>query len=339
MGRCVSVSWVDYPLPGAFSPTILTLQKNRTHIKGKTIVASLRKGTQKTRRSFFGRITQMFAASEIDEDTWEEIEALLVQADVGVATTMQLVDALRARVRKEGIKRQEDLTAALKEELLGLLIEPTPLNLSGRELSVVLVAGVNGSGKTTTIGKLAHRMKINNRKVILAAGDTFRAAAIDQLKLWGERVGVPVIAGLPNSDPGAVVFDAVNAAKARDAEVLIVDTAGRLHSNFNLMAELRKIRDVLAKAVPEAPHETLLVLDGTTGQNALTQAKKFQEAVDVTGVIVTKLDSTAKGGMLFAIQHELGLPVHYMGIGEGLHDLVFFNPRAFVDSLFDDIEE
>lgn len=294
---------------------------------------------KKTRQSFFGRIAQVFGGSEIDEDSWDELEALLVQADVGVATTMQLIETLRARVRREGIRRQEQLTAALKEELRALLKEPTPLNLSGRALSVMLIAGVNGSGKTTTIGKLAHRMRLNNRKVIIAAGDTFRAAAIDQLKLWGERAGVPVVAGQPNSDPGAVVYDAINAAHARGAEVLIVDTAGRLHSNFNLMAELRKIRDVLRKVIPDAPHEALLVLDGTTGQNALTQAKKFQEAIDVTGVIVTKLDSTAKGGMLFAIQHELGLPVHYIGIGETVHDLVFFNPTAFVDSLFENGDE
>jgi len=302
-------------------------------------VASLREGLKRTRQSFFGRIAQVIGATEIDDDTWDEVEALLLQADVGVNTTMQLIETMRARVRREGLTRQEQLIAALKDELRKLLMEPKPLNLSGRELSVVLVAGVNGSGKTTSIGKMAHRMRLNNRKVILAAGDTFRAAAIDQLKLWGERAGVPVIAGQPGSDPGAVVYDAVSAARARGAEVLIVDTAGRLHSNFNLMAELVKVRDVLRKVVPDAPHETLLVLDGTTGQNALTQAKKFQEAIDVTGVIVTKLDSTAKGGMLFAIQRELGLPVHYIGIGESIHDLVFFNPAAFVDSLFENGNE
>lgn len=302
-------------------------------------MASLREGLKRTRQSFFGRIAQVIGATEIDDDTWDEVEALLLQADVGVSTTLQLIETMRARVRREGLTRQDQLIAALKDELRKLLIEPKPLNLSGRELSVVLVAGVNGSGKTTSIGKMAHRMRLNNRKVILAAGDTFRAAAIDQLKLWGERAGVPVIAGQPGSDPGAVVYDAVNAARARGAEVLIVDTAGRLHSNFNLMAELVKVRDVLRKVVPDAPHETLLVLDGTTGQNALTQAKKFQEAIDVTGVIVTKLDSTAKGGMLFAIQQELGLPVHYIGIGESIHDLVFFNPAAFVDSLFENGNE
>jgi fused signal recognition particle receptor len=302
-------------------------------------VASLRDGLKRTRQSFFGRIAQAFGATDIDDDTWEDVEALLVQADVGVSTTLKLIDTMQGRVKREGIVKQDQLVLALKEELGGLLMEPTPLNLSGRELSVVLVAGVNGSGKTTSIGKMAYRMRLNDRKVILAAGDTFRAAAIDQLKLWGERAGVPVVAGLPGSDPGAVVYDAINAARARKAEVLIVDTAGRLHSNFNLMAELIKIRDVLRKVIPDAPHETLLVLDGTTGQNALTQAKKFQEAVDISGVVVTKLDSTAKGGMLFAIQQELGLPVHYIGIGEALYDLVFFNPTAFVDSLFENGNE
>jgi fused signal recognition particle receptor len=258
---------------------------------------------------------------------------------VGVATTTKLIESMKSRVRRQGIKSQDKLIAALKEELLGLLKEPTPLNLSGRKLSVILIAGVNGSGKTTSIGKISQRMRLNNRKVMVAAGDTFRAAAIDQLKLWGDRAGVPVVAGLPNSDPGAVVYDAVSAAHARGMEVLIVDTAGRLHSNYNLMAELVKVRDVLRKVVPDAPHESLLVLDGTTGQNALTQAKKFQEAIDITGVIVTKLDSTAKGGMLFAIQQELGLPVHYIGIGEDIRDLVFFNPKSFVDSLFDESDE
>ncbi len=298
-------------------------------------MASLRDGLKRTRQSFFGRIAQAFGATDIDEDTWEDVEALLVQADVGVPTTMKLIDTMQSRVKREGIVKQDRLIEALKEELRDLLLEPTPLNLSGRELSVILIAGVNGSGKTTSIGKLAYRMRLNDRKVILAAGDTFRAAAIEQLKLWGERAEVPVIAGLPGSDPGAVVYDAISAARARKAEVLIVDTAGRLHSNFNLMAELVKMRDVLRKVIPDAPHETLLVLDGTTGQNALTQAKKFQEAIDISGVIVTKLDSTAKGGMLFAIQQELGLPVHYIGIGESLYDLVFFNPAAFVDSLFE----
>ncbi len=299
-------------------------------------MASLSKGLKRTRQSFFGRIAQAFGATEIGDETWDDVEALLIQADVGVATTTRLIERMRGRVAKEGITRQEQLVEALKEELRGLLREPTPLNLSGRTLSVILIAGVNGSGKTTTIGKLAYRMRLNSRKVLIAAGDTFRAAAIDQLRLWGDRAEVPVIAGLPNSDPGAVVYDAVNAAHARGVEVLIVDTAGRLHSNFNLMAELVKVRDVLRKVVPDAPHEVLIVLDGTTGQNALSQAKGFSEAVQLTGVIVTKLDGTAKGGMLFAIQQEMGLPIHYVGLGERMEDLVFFNPDSFVDSLFEE---
>lgn len=302
-------------------------------------MGSLRKGLGRTRQSFFGRIAQAFGSTDITEETWDDVEALLIQADVGVPTTMKIIDNMKSRVRREGITKQPQLIEALKAELRGLLKEPTPLNLSGRQLSVMLIAGVNGSGKTTSIGKIAYRMRLNNRKVIVAAGDTFRAAAIEQLQMWGQRAEVPVIAGRPNSDPAAVVFDAVNAATARGAEVLIVDTAGRLHSNSNLMAELRKVRDVLRRVVPDAPHEALLVLDGTTGQNALTQAKKFQEAIDITGVIVTKLDSSAKGGMLFAIQQELGLPIHYIGIGEGMYDLVFFNPAAFVDSLFENGDE
>jgi len=296
---------------------------------------SLRKGLQRTRQSFFGRIAQTLGATEIDDDTWDEVESLLIQADVGVETTLNLVERMRERVRREGITRQEQLQLALKEELRGLLDDPPPMNISGRDLSVIFIVGVNGCGKTTSIGKLAYRLRNAGRRPLLAAGDTFRAAAIEQLQLWGERAGVPVIAGQPNSDPGAVVFDAAQAARARGHDLLIVDTAGRLHTKFNLMEELAKVRGVIQKVIPDAPHETLLVLDGTTGQNALTQAKKFQEAIDITGVVVTKLDSTAKGGMLFAIQRELGLPVHYIGIGETMYDLVFFNPTAFVDSLFE----
>lgn len=292
-------------------------------------------GLAKTRQAFFGRIAQMMGNTSITDETWEEVEALLLQGDMGVQTTNHLIDALQGRVKREGITRPDQLNRALREELVKLLKEPTPLNISGRALSVVLIVGVNGSGKTTTIGKLARRMQLNNRKVIVAAADTFRAAAIDQLEIWGQRAGVTVVAGKPNSDPGAVVFDAVQAAQARNTEVLIVDTAGRLHSNFNLMQELTKIRNVIRKVVPDAPHETLLVLDGTTGQNALMQAKKFMEAVDITGLIVTKLDSTAKGGMVFAIHQELGLPIHYVGLGEAIEDLVFFEPKKFVDSLFD----
>ena len=302
-------------------------------------MGSFRKGLSRTRQSFFGRIAQALGNTEIDDDTWDDVEAMLLQADVGVPTTMKLMDNLRERVRREGITRTDQIQDALKAEMRVLLRPPKPMNISGRPLSIVMIVGVNGAGKTTTIGKLARRMQLNNRKTIIAAGDTFRAAAIEQVQIWGERAGVPVIAGKPGMDPGAVVYDATEAAYARNAEILIVDTAGRLHSNFNLMEELKKVRGVMAKVVPDAPHETILVLDGTTGQNALNQAKKFQEAVEITGVIVTKLDSTAKGGMVFAIQEELGLPIHYVGLGESIFDLIIFDPDRFVDSLFEDGDE
>lgn len=291
------------------------------------------KGLSKTRQSFFGRISQMLGGTDIDEDIWDDIEAILIQADMGVETTQKVLSELRRR----GYTRTEELQAGLREVLASLLRTPPPLNISGRPLSIILVVGVNGSGKTTSIAKLANRLGIiNQRKVILAAGDTFRAAAIEQLQTWGQRINVPVIANKPGSDPAAVVYDATAAAHARGKDVLIIDTAGRLHTNYNLMEELAKIKSVSQRVVPDAPHEVLLVLDGTTGQNALQQAKKFQEMVDVTGVIVTKLDSTAKGGMVFAIFTELGLPVHYVGLGEGLNDMVLFNPENFVKSLFDE---
>jgi len=294
-----------------------------------------RRGLSKTRQSFFGRISQMLGNTEIDDDTWDDIETLLIQADMGFDTTVKVIDTLQERVRAEGMTTTEQLQTALKETLAGLLEFPPAMNISGRELSIILVVGVNGSGKTTSIAKLAHRLKnLSKRKVMIAAGDTFRAAAIEQLQTWGERIDVPVIANRPGSDPGAVVYDATAAAKARGYEILIIDTAGRLQNNYNLMQELTKISQVSGKDVPDAPHEVLLVLDGTTGQNAIEQAKKFQEASGVTGVIVTKLDSTAKGGMVFSIFNDLELPVHYMGLGEGIHDMVLFNPEFFVESIF-----
>jgi fused signal recognition particle receptor len=291
------------------------------------------RGLAKTRKSFFGRIANMLGNTEIDDETWDDIEALLIQADVVVETTGRIIKELRSR----GITKDENLQVQLREVMASLLKVPPTLNISGRELSIMLVVGVNGSGKTTSIGKLAHRLHtINQRKVMLAAGDTFRAAAIDQLKMWGERVDVPVISSKPGADPAALVYDATAAAKARGYDVLIIDTAGRLHTNFNLMEELAKIRAVSDKIVPGAPHEVMLVLDGTTGQNALQQAQKFKEMIDVTGVIVTKLDSSAKGGMVFSVFNDLNLPVHYVGLGEGVNDLVLFNPEIFVKSLFDE---
>lgn len=296
------------------------------------------RGLSKTRQSFLGRLgTIISGTSDIDEDTWEDVEAILIQADLGVETTKRIMQDLRDRVADDSIKRTEQLQKALKQSLRKLISDPPAANISGRRLSVILIVGVNGSGKTTSIAKLAHRLNnLNNRRVILAAGDTFRAAAIEQLKTWGDRVGVPVVAGQPGSDPAALVYDATAAASARNRDILIVDTAGRLHTNYNLMEELRKIRAVTAKVVADAPHEVWLVIDGTTGQNALQQAKKFKEAVEVTGVIVTKLDGTAKGGMVFAVFQELGLPVQYLGLGEGMEDLVPFRADNFVDSLFED---
>lgn len=295
-----------------------------------------RSGLSKTRQSFFGRIAQMLGNTEIDDDAWEDIEALLIQADMGVDTTHKVIETLKFRVAREGITRADQLNTALKETLQSLLSAPPTPNISGRPLSIILIVGVNGSGKTTSIAKLAYRLNNAGRKVLIAAGDTFRAAAIEQLQTWGQRVGVPVIAGKPGSDPAAVVYDATNAAHARRNDILIIDTAGRLHTNYNLMEELAKIKSVSQKVIPDAPHEVWLVLDGTTGQNALQQAEKFREMVDVTGVIVTKLDGTAKGGMVFAIFNELKLPVHYIGLGEGIHDLVHFNPENFVNGLFDE---
>ena len=299
-----------------------------------------RRGLSKTRQSFFGRISQMLGNTEIDDDTWDDMETLLIQADVGFDTTVKVIDSLQSRVRAQGITKSDQLQGALKEALAELLAFPPALDISGRELSIILVVGVNGSGKTTSIAKLAHRLQnLSRRKVMIAAGDTFRAAAIEQLQTWGERIDVPVIANRPGSDPGAVVYDATLAAKARGYEILIIDTAGRLQNNFNLMRELTKISEVSGKVIPDAPHEVLLVLDGTTGQNAIQQARKFQEASGVTGVIVTKLDSTAKGGMVFSIFNDLRLPVHYLGLGERIEDLVLFTPEFFVDSLFEGEDE
>ena len=259
-----------------------------------------------------------------------------MQADVGVETTIALVDRLRDQVSRGKARTTQELEELLKRELLALLGTPAASKVDEpRLLTLLLVVGVNGSGKTTTIAKLARYYKQRGRKVLLAAGDTFRAAAIDQLKIWGERADVPVIAHQPGADPGAVVYDAIRASQSRKSDLLIVDTAGRLHTKYNLMEELRKVHGVAQKRVHQAPHETLLVLDATTGQNALSQAKHFKEAVDVTGVVVAKLDGTAKGGVVFAVAHELGLPVRFVGTGETLDDIEVFDPEAFVEALFE----
>jgi fused signal recognition particle receptor len=297
-------------------------------------------GLTKTRRSFFGRIAGLFqgagdASDTITDETWEELELLLIQADVGAQTTMDLVDALRQQAADGRARRPQDLEHLLKGRLVELLSEHQRPYLEGeRLLHVVLVVGVNGVGKTTSIAKLARYHRDLGQRVCLAAADTFRAAAIDQLKIWGERAGVDVIAHQPNADPGAVVYDAIRASRARGADVLIIDTAGRLHTKYNLMQELAKLRSIARKQVHLAPHETLLVLDATTGQNALSQARTFKEAVEITGVVLAKLDSTAKGGMVFAIAHELALPILFVTTGEGLTEFAKFEPQAFVEGLF-----
>ena len=302
-----------------------------------TPMASLRETLARTRNSIFGRVQALLGQTDITNDTWDELEALLLQADVGAATTAKLLEALKRRAKSESIVRADALRGALKEELRRLLSSNgAESRAKSRLLEVILVVGVNGSGKTTSIAKLSKRYQAQGRRVLLAACDTFRAAAIDQLQIWGERVGIPVIAGAPNSDPGAVAFDAVQAAFARKCDLLIVDTAGRLHTKHNLMKELEKVRNVLSRAVHEAPHQTLLVIDATNGQNAINQAKGFAEAVGVTGVILTKLDGTPKGGVAFAIAGELGIPIRYLGTGEKIDDLEEFNPQAFVDELLSD---
>jgi fused signal recognition particle receptor len=293
---------------------------------------------QKTRTSFLGRIGTIFQENEITEELWEQLEETLVRGDVGMPVALELVERTRARVEREAIKSTQDAYLVLKQEMVRVLSSDVPLNIDvPRLLTVVLVVGVNGSGKTTTIGKMANFYRLRGRKVLLAAADTFRAAAIDQLKVWAQRAQVEVIAHAPGADPGAVVFDAIRASQeSRQADLLIVDTAGRLQTKFNLMKELEKIGRVAGKQVHRAPHEVLLVLDASTGQNAISQAKSFQETAGVTGIVLTKLDGTSKGGAVLSIKQELGVPVRFVGTGEGLDDFALFDPVAFVEGLLGD---
>ncbi len=294
----------------------------------KGIFESLRR----TRSGIFGQIVTLLGAGEIDEETWEDVEALLIQGDVGVETTVALVERLQQHVESEGIYRTQALQRILQKEILALLPEAGPLNLDW-PVAVILVVGVNGSGKTTSIGKLAYRLQSEGKKVVLAAADTFRAAAMDQLKIWGQRANVPVVAGPERGDPSAVTFDAMKYAQAHHADVLIVDTAGRLHTQHNLMAELEKIQRTISKRIAWAPHETLLVLDATTGQNGLMQAKQFFGMVKVSGIVLAKLDGSSKGGMVLSIGHQLNLPVRFVGTGEQIEDMAPFDRQAFVDGL------
>ena len=289
-------------------------------------------GLAKTSKTAFGQLAQLFGATEITSETWDELESLLIQADLGIETTEEILEELRIVVRDQGLIYSSELSDALRNELRKRLDSPPALPWTNKP-SVILVVGVNGSGKTTTIAKLGQRLQSERKTVLFGAADTFRAAAVDQLQVWGDRLKVDVISGAPESDPGAVAFNAVQSGAARGIDIVLVDTAGRLHTRFNLMEELKKVYRVVGKALPGAPHEVWLVLDATTGQNALQQAKAFKEAVGVTGVILSKLDSSARGGMAFAIQRELGLPILFAGLGEKPEDLIPFDPDAFVEGV------
>ncbi|MDN4592411.1 signal recognition particle-docking protein FtsY [Polycladomyces subterraneus] len=295
-------------------------------------------GLSKTSSSLVGAMEDLILRrNKIDEELFEELEEILISADVGVSTTMELVDRLRQEVKERKIQDPAELQPLMSEILLEMMKtdDVTPsLAMNNEGLTVILFVGVNGVGKTTTIGKLAHKLKSQGKKVVLAAGDTFRAGAIEQLETWGERVGVDVIKHQAGADPAAVVYDGIQAAKSRGADVLLCDTAGRLHSKVNLMEELKKVYRVVQREVPGAPHEVLLVLDATTGQNALQQAKTFSQAVNVSGIVLTKLDGTAKGGIVIAIRNELDLPVKWVGLGEKMEDLQEFDAEQFVHGLF-----
>lgn len=288
---------------------------------------------ERTRKVAFGRLANFFGATEITLDTWDELESMLIQADIGIETTGAIITDLIDKVEIEGIITTADLRQHLALELQSKLIVPEIPDFSAQKPAVIMVVGVNGSGKTTTLAKLGKKFKNQGKRVLFAAADTYRAAAVEQLEVWGDRLGIPVIAGQPNADPGAVAYDAVQAGISKQYDLVFVDTAGRLHTRFNLMEELKKVNRVITKALPGAPHATWLILDATTGQNALMQARAFKETVNINGVILTKLDSSAKGGMAFAIQKELNLPIIYAGLGEKPEDFQEFDPSAFVDGL------
>jgi fused signal recognition particle receptor len=293
-----------------------------------------RVGLEKTRKVTFGRIANFLGTSELNDETWEDLEALLIQADMGMETTQVVIDALRLRVHELGLTQTDELKDALKDELIERLAEPKLPDFNARPTVIILV-GVNGSGKTTSAAKLARAFSEHGKTTLLVAADTYRAAAIDQLKIWADRAEVPMVAGQPGGDPGAAAYDGITAALSRNKDVVIIDTAGRLHTRYNLMEEIKKVHRVSGKALPGAPHATWLVLDATTGQNALQQAKAFQEAVEIDGVILAKLDSSAKGGMAFAIKAQLDLPILYAGLGEKIEDLQRFDREAFVTGILD----
>ena len=303
---------------------------------------TLDKGLEKTKDSFFGKLTRsLVGKSRVDDEVLDELEEILISSDVGVNTTLKIIDRINERVSKDKYVGTEELNKVLKEEIAGLLSEndnegPSEYNIPEHNGNphVIMVVGVNGVGKTTSIGKLANQFKKAGKKVVLGAADTFRAAAVDQLIIWSERVGVPIVQQGMGADPASVAFDALSSAKAQGADVVIIDTAGRLHNKVNLMNELSKIKRVMEKVIPDAPHEILLVLDGSTGQNAFEQAKQFALATSLSGLIITKLDGTAKGGVVIGISDQMSIPVRFIGVGEGIEDLQVFHKEAFVASIF-----
>lgn len=299
------------------------------------IFSKIAEGVKKTKDSMMGKISALFGVySKLDDDFFDELEEVLITCDIGVETSLSIVERLRERVKEKKLSTPEETRSELKAIIEEMLGEDKEIDTSTKP-SVILVIGVNGAGKTTTIGKLAARYKNEGKKVLVAAADTFRAAAIEQLQIWTERAGVDIVKHAEGSDPAAVVFDAVTAAKARGTDVLICDTAGRLHNKKNLMEELKKIAKIINREYPQAQVETLLVLDSTTGQNALQQAKLFKEAADITGLVLTKLDGTAKGGIVIAIKNELKIPVRFIGVGEGIDDLQVFDENDFASALFE----
>ncbi|WP_163536768.1 signal recognition particle-docking protein FtsY [Gracilibacillus sp. YIM 98692] len=320
-------------------------EKFQSTEKQEEVSDKYKEGLTKTRKTFSDRINDLVARyRKVDEDFFEDLEEVLISADVGVSTVMDLIDDLKMEVKRQNIKDSNEVKHVISEKLVEIYYgedneETAEINMQDDDLTVILFVGVNGVGKTTTIGKLAHQLKSEGKEVLLTAGDTFRAGAIEQLNEWGNRVGVDVIKHNEGSDPAAVVYDGIQAAKSRGADVLLCDTAGRLQNKVNLMNELAKVKRVITREVPNGPHEVLLVLDATTGQNALSQAKTFSEATDVSGIVLTKLDGTAKGGIVLAIRHELGIPVKYVGLGEKVTDLQIFDPNAFVYGLFADMLE
>ncbi|OXS63284.1 signal recognition particle-docking protein FtsY [Bacillus sp. V-88] len=303
------------------------------------VTEKFKDGLSKTRNNFTSKVNDLVARyRKVDEEFFEELEEILIGADVGFDTVMELIDELKLEVKRKNIQDTEDVQSVISEKLVeiyqGDREEDSTLNIQNDQLTVLLFVGVNGVGKTTTIGKMAHMFKEQGKNVVLAAGDTFRAGAIEQLEVWGERVGVPVIKQAAGSDPAAVMFDAVQSAKAKKADILICDTAGRLQNKVNLMKELEKVKRVIEREIPGAPHEVLLVLDATTGQNAMVQAKTFKEATNVSGIVLTKLDGTAKGGIVLAIRNELEIPVKFVGLGEKMDDLQPFDAEKYVYGLF-----